>query len=1157
MVLVALAVAFLSGLRATAPDMKLTGHNYFEKQNLADIQIMSTVGLTDEDVTQLLKKDKIAAVEGTYVIDAFASSDTADKVAKVYAIPETDINNLVILEGRMPEKMNECLVDEDAGWELNTKLGDKITLTPQESFEDNLKLNEFTIVGVARSPMYVSIDRGSASIGTGKVAIYMYIPKEVFDSEIYTAIFARVEKPKDMVAFYKDYDDYVEDIIDSLEDFGNNRADLRYATLLGKLDDAQAELDDAKAEADEKLGDADKKLKDAKVQIDDGKRQIAQADIDIADAEVAIADAEIAVADGEQAIADAEEKIADAEKEIADGEKELADALIELEDGEKEYEDGLKEYEDGYKKFVSGRADYYWGAEKAAQGKRELDAQTPTVEAMRTQLNSVAIAMPAFNPYFNGTTDQLYAIAKGQDAVASPTDLDMAFAGMSGPGMPPLNSVAIVQMYEGIKQYDNGLLQYYQAASRLDDAWDEIVDAERELNDAKSELEDARKELDDGWAEYNDGLEELEEGKKKLEEGKADLEQGKADLAQGKADLEQGRADFEQGKLDLAKAKKDLVKGEQEYLDGLKEYEDARAEADEKIGDAQNKIDDARDDLESITEVKWYILSRSYFPGYSGLGQDADRMGNLANVFPVIFFLVAALVCLTTMTRMVEEQRIQIGGLKALGYGTWAISKKYIGYGLLPALVGSIIGLVIGYTLFPTMIFVAYQIMYEMPNIELHQYTNISIACIIAAVICTAVATLAACLATLRENPASLMRPKTPTAGKRVFLERIKFIWNRLGFIQKVTARNLLRYKKRFWMTVIGIGGCTALIIAGFGLRYSLTYILQRQYGALTHYTAHITLDSKLDEEKRAAIEDFIIKDERVVDYTNLRMSALTAASNSGSQSAYLYAIDSDDAPLYLEFNDYKTKETIKLQDGGVYIDQKLSELLGLSVGDEIFLDGDQKAYATVLGIYENYTMHFIYMTPNSYQQIFGEKADLNAYFMHFTHNDIDFCNKIFEDYMSLDGVSGTSRVTDVMETFIESMERIDFVVVIVIISAGALALVVLYNLSNINITERKRELATIKVLGFYDKEVSAYVYRENVILTILGIIVGIVMGHWLHTWLVKSVEIDMMMFGRETNPMSYLFAAVLTILFSIFANVMAHYKMKKIDMVESLKSAE
>lgn len=995
MILVALSVAFLSGLKATAPDMKQTGDNYLDSLHLADLQVLSTLGLTEDDIDALRAQDGIENAEGEYVIDAFADSGSAEAVVKVLSLSEAGINDVLLREGRMPARADECVVEENMLELLDISIGDTITLEPDSKLDDALAGEEYTVVGTIRSPAYIAVERGTSTIGSGTVKAYLYLPRDAFALDYYTAAYARVSGAAEMTAFYDEYDDYIDGVIDALEPFGDERAALRHDSLVAeateKLDDAQQELDDAKAEADEELGKAERELSDARKKLDDGWRDYR---------------------DGQQ--------------ELKDSRAELDEAYQSLQDGEQEYADGLAQYEASL---------------------RELE-------------------------------DQKTAAGAGMAAVTDPA--------------------ALAAMQEQLEQ------------------------AQQQLDEAKAQLDAARAELDTGWQTYDDG-----------------------------------EAQYASGAQRLADAYRDLQQGEKDYRDGLNDYEDGKAEADEKIADAQAKITDARREVADIESCEWYLFSRSYNPGYTGFGQDADRMANLASVFPIIFFLVAALVCLTTMTRMVEEQRVQIGSLKAMGYSGLAISRKYLFYGLLPSLTGGVFGLVIGYILFPKMIFTAYQIMYQMPDIELHAYADISLFSLLAAVACTTVATLWACLATLRETPASLMRPRTPKAGKRVFLEYIRPLWKRMSFTHKVTARNLFRYQKRFWMTVIGIGGCTALIIAGFGLRSSLLFTMSRQYDELFHYSGQVTLSDNVLPEERAAVEAFLAGDERIVNYVPCAASSATVTTSGYSTTAYIEVMEADEIGRVVDLFDYKSGEPITMGDEGVYIDQKLSELLDVSVGDTFFLDGDERGDVTVAGIYEHYTGHFVYMTPGYYENALHADGEPNAYLLNFTSDDTDTCNAIFEKLLSLSGVATTSRMRDTQDTYMHSMERVDFVVVIIILAAAALAMVVLFNLSNINITERQRELATIKLLGFYDKEVSAYVYRENIVLTVFGILMGCFMGHWLHIYLVRSTEIDLMMFGRQTEWTAYVYAAILTMLFSVAVNILAHFRMKKIDMVESLKSAE
>ena len=995
MILVALSVAFLSGLKATAPDMKHTGDDYLDSLHLADIQVLSTLGLTDDDIDALRAQKNIENAEGEYVLDAFASSDGAEAVVKVLSLSDQGINDVLLREGRMPARADECVVEENMLGLLDISIGDTIALEPDSKMDDALAGEEYTVVGTVRSPVYIAVERGTSTIGSGTVKAYLYLPRDAFALDYYTAAYVRVSGAAELTAFYDEYDDYIDDVIDTLEAFGDERAALRHDSLVAeateKLDDAQQELDDAKAEADEELGKAQRELSDARKKLDNGWRDYRSG-----------------------------------QRELKDSRARLDEAYQSLRDGEQEYADGLAQYE---------------------ASRREFE-------------------------------DQKAAAGAGMAAVTDPA--------------------ALAAMQQQMEQ------------------------AQQQLDEAKAQLDASRAELDTGWQEYDDG-----------------------------------EAQYASGAQKLADAYRDLQKGEQDYRDGLNDYEDGKAEADEKIADAQAKITDARREVADIESCEWYLFSRSYNPGYTGFGQDAERMANLASVFPIIFFLVAALVCLTTMTRMVEEQRVQIGSLKAMGYSGLAISRKYLFYGLLPSLTGGVFGLVIGYILFPKMIFTAYQIMYQMPDIELHAYTDISLFSVLAAVACTTVATLWACLATLRETPASLMRPRTPKAGKRVFLEYIKPLWRRMSFIHKVTARNLFRYQKRFWMTVIGIGGCTALIIAGFGMRSSLLFTMSRQYDELFHYSAQVTLADNALPEERAAVEDFLAGDSRVVNYIPCAASSATVVTPSYSTTAYVEVMASDEIGKVVDLFDYKSGDPITMGDEGVYIDQKLSELLKVSVGDTFFLDGDVRGDVTVAGIYEHYTGHFIYMTPGYYENALHADGEPNAYLLNFTSDDTDTCNAIFEKLLDMSGVATTSRMRDTQDTYMHSMERVDFVVVIIILAAAALAMVVLFNLSNINITERQRELATIKLLGFYDGEVSAYVYRENIVLTLFGILLGCFMGHWLHIYLVRSTEIDLMMFGRQTAPSAYVYAAILTALFSLLVNVLAHFRMKKIDMVESLKSAE
>ena len=1296
LILVALAVAFLSGLRATAPDMKDTCDRYLDSRSFMDIQVLATLGLTQEDLETLRVQEGVAGGEAGWVIDAFAQTPGLEVVVKVHSLPQ-QLNLPTLTAGRMPEAADECVVEDRLLSLLGLELGDTLDLATSGDYADALTGTTFTVVGTVVSPLYISTERGTSTLGTGQVSAYLYLPREAFALDYYTALYLTVEGAGAETAFSSKYDDLVDGVVDALEPVGKERSKLRRESLVDeandKLNEAQQELDEAKAEADAELADAQAELSDARKELDDGWAELTDAEETLAQE----------TADGEQELADAEQELADALVELNDGEADYNQGLQEYQDGLKEYQDGLAEYQENKDKVEKGWADYEdgmaeyrrglleleaarddlnKGEAEYADGKEKLDGFVTTyllpgsgyasadalsralvsegsaggsahsavdaalsalrgkisllktlvdkldeLEPSRTQLAAALSELssqiaqleqqiaaleasggttpspePAPEPGENAPqaeqetlsgilvrqegnleelkaqlsqlqskkaelTAQLDAVDQGLSAI----DAQLAGQGMNRDsaraayaqlsavsGQIPADANALTASYaqlsdalqqlnagwaeynkgmsklkDGKKELDEAKAELQDADQELADGWAELEDAKAQLQDAEAELVDGRKELDDGWAEYRDGLQELTDGREEL----------KTKTADARAEIDDGR--------------RELQDGEAEYADGYQEYLDGKAEAEEKISDAEKELASARRKIADIGDSEWYILSRDSNPGYLGFGQDADRMANLASVFPVLFFLVAALVCLTTMTRMVEEQRVQIGSLKALGYTRWTISRKYLGYGLLPALTGGLVGLAIGFTLFPKMIFTAYQIMYDVPDIRLSVYPSIALGSLGAAVACTTVPTLAACLSSLRESPAALMRPRAPKAGKRVLLEYIRPLWRRMSFNYKVTARNLLRYQKRFWMTVAGIGGCTALIIAGFGLRSSLLTTMDIQYEELYHYDAQVAVADNLLDSEREAIDDFFREDADVTAALSCGLTSVTAESDAYSTTAYLQTVDPAALGDFVTLRTMEDGEPITVPEDGAVIDQKLSELLDIGPGDTFTVDGDSRGTIRVAAVTEHYLGHFIYLSPGYYETVFGQAPTDNAYLVDLTDNSQEACDAVFAKLMDLSGVVSATRMLSTRDTYQHSMERIDFVVVIVILSAAALAMVVLYNLSNINITERRRELATIRVLGFYDREVSAYVNRENVVLTIFGILFGILLGHVLHVWLVRSVEIDLMMFGRDTDPMAYLWASLLTAAFSAAVSLLSHRKMQHIDMVESLKSAE
>ena len=1214
-VLVALAVAFLAGLRTTAPDMEITADTYLDAANFMDVRVVSTLGLTQEDVAALAARDGVRQAEGAYTIDGLVPVSDNSVAVKVLSLSEQGINTPNLHSGRMPEAVTECLVEESLLTAMNGALGDSITIsTGDGDYQDALPNRTFTVVGTCDSPLYMALDRGTSTLGTGKVSSVIHLLPGAFSMEQYTDIYLTLEGALAENAYSDDYEALTDQWIDDSEAFADQRAQLRRREVVEQanqaLADAQQEYDDAVVRVDAELADAKRELDDARVKLDDGWADWNQG---WADLRQQVSDAQGEISDGETELEDALGKLLDGEAEYADGARTLADGKAEYQDGLADYQTGRAdymagrdEYEDGLAEYQDGLAEYEKGKAELEKGKKELDDAKEQLEyasdrlwagqqayndgvaqydSQKAQFDAQVGALTAgINAATGGsmTSDQLLAgLEAGDPTLTGAVDAALAAGGagtaadlvsgknqLSG-ALAQLNSSANSlsfgwdDYHEGFAAYTKAKKEYEQGVKELDDAWAKLEDARVELADAKAELDDGWETLDQAWAqlehariELEDGQRELDDARKELDDGWTDYETGKKELADAKQTLTDETA---KGIKELADGESELRDGEADYADGVRKYEEGRGEADGELADARKALADARKEITELDEGEWYLLGRNTNIGFVSYQQDAERMGNLAAVFPMIFFLVAALVCLTTMTRMVEEQRVQIGSLKALGYSKAAIAKKYVGYGLLASLSGGLVGLAVGCTLIPWIIITAWRIMYSVPGLIIPIYPGISLFCLLGGVASTAVAVLAAALTALRATPASLMRPRAPKAGKRVLLERIRPLWRRLSFSQKVTVRNLFRYKKRFWMTVIGIGGCTALIVTGFGLRDSILSIMDLQYDEIYAYNATVGLDSKITDAQLDAVTGQLADMEQVSDFLPCRQAAVDFCGAERTVSGNLVAVPDDDTLSRFVHLRHRSDHTpVELPADGLVLTEKLAELLDVKVGDQVVLDGDdRRVTATVVAITEHYIMHYAYLTDGYYQQLFGHPPEDNVVLLSYEDQTQQASDAVSSALVQLDGVTSVNRVEDTRSTFTSSLESVDYAVVVVIISAAALAFVVLYNLTNINITERMRELATLKVLGFYERELNSYVFRESVWLTVFGVAIGLVMGKLLHQWLVLTVEIDMLMFGRSALPVSYGYAVILTFLFSLLVNQTAKHKLRKIDMVESLKTVE
>lgn len=1104
--IVALGVGFLSGLLASPVDMRLSADEYCREANLYDIKIQSTQGLTDEDLAAVRAVEGVSGVMPARDMDLVLTSESGESLTtRLQSIPEEDLpeadrlNQLTLVEGRMPSAPGEIAVGltKDFSGTIPA-IGDVLTVNQTENDENvtDALPQTFTVVGTVRSAAYFSVEAEYTNTGTGTIGLFAYAPESSFDMDYYTTFYLPVEGAKELNSFSAAYEDKVDGVMEGLEAIQDERVQARYEEI---IDEAEAELEDAWAEYEEKKAEAEQELADAAQELEDGWAELASA-----------------------------------EQELADAKLEIDQGQAELDDGKGEFYRALPGYKqqiaDGYSKLESSRAQLDSAQTQLDEGRAQLDQLSEGKAAfwtmVETQINPLLTqyGLPPIDTSDQSDAATITAIEQVQTLVGLAPSLPEGF--------DPAQLEQLGQLKEGL----------------------EALAAQGTTLDASlAALDEKQAEIDAGRRQIEDGLSELQAQERQLEKTKIETENQFAVADEKLLDARQQYADG------LA----ELEEGRQELIDGQKEYEDAKAEAEQELADGKEEILDAESEVREIEKGKWLLGDRSDNTSFSSYGDSADKIAAIATVFPVFFFLVAALVALTTMTRMVEEERGQVGTMKALGYTRGQIAAKYILYALTASLAGSGVGMLIGMQLFPRIILSAYNIMYDLPDLLTPFNWGFGLLATGAAVACTLLATLNACWAELREQPASLMLPKAPKAGKRILLEHIGPVWRRLRFTHKVTARNLFLYKKRFFMTVVGIAGCTALLVTGFGLQDSISDIVEKQFDELAHYQMLVSLqdESALDGRDLAAI----LNDEtKVTGHLAVSQQDATVVPEEGGEEDNLYIVvpsDTEAMTEYFTFRQRTTGEAVPFEEGSVVISEKLAERHDLSVGDSITVenaDGDEASF-TITGVCENYIYHYLYMSEDVYRDAFGEEPETNLLYCRLAEgvDTPEAEDELATALLKCRDIAGAQFTHEITASFRQSLDSINYIVVVLIIAAGALAFVVLYNLTNINITERSKELATIKVLGFYDGEVGAYIYRETSVLTLIGTVCGLVFGIALHTFVIRTAEVDMVMFGRSIYPMSFVWSALLTIAFSLLVNLVMYRKLKNISMVESMKAPE
>ena len=981
-----------------------------------------------------------------------------------------------------------------------------------------------------------------------------------------------------------------------------NAAKAQLADGQAQLDSAQKQVTSGLAELEENQKTLDEnkaKLADGKAQIEAGEQQLEAAKQTLTTKQSELDQSKAEIIAGQQQIESTRTQLNAQKQQITDGLSQVSAGEAQLQDGISALESAKAQLTELQSQLEIVRASYNAALENPDASQEEIDILAAQVSALEEQEAAVSQQIQASEAQIESQRQQL---------AATRSELESGLAAVEN-GLSQLSqkeselNAGREQITAGQAEIDAGWIQIQEqentlAASKaeIEAGEQELEKGQKQLKAAKKKLNKAQKEIDsnaetlaagqaeldanvaklnDSEAQYASGLEQYNSGARQIAENEAKLTSGEQEIAENEAKLADGEKEIADNEKKLADgekeitdnekklqdAAKDLKKGEKDLADGKKEYEDAKKDAEDEIAENQQKLNDAKKELEDLEMPEWMVTDREDLPEYTDYGDNADRLRNIGQVFPVIFFLVAALISLTTMTRMVEEQRTQIGTLKALGYKKSAIAAKYICYAFFATLLGSVLGMLIGEKIIPYIIITAYGIMYHnvANTISIDYQPGFALIASTASVVCTVGATLFASGKELQETPASLMRPPAPKEGKRVLLERLTFIWKHLSFSWKSTIRNLFRYKKRLIMTVFGIAGSMGLMLVGFGIQDSISDIAAIQYRELQHYDGMVIEDSDATEEEHAELFEYMKENEQIAHCNRVQMTKISAPKGSSNISIYLFVPESlSEFARDVTLKNRITGETYELTDEGAAISEKTASLLGLKVGDMIPLKkGDKEYKVRVAVITENYMSHYLYMTPRVYEQTFGEMPEYENIVFTMQEDCKDDLEMAGTRILANPGALSISYTSSLASQVDRMLSTLDAVILVLIVSAGMLAFVVLYNLNNINITERQRELATLKVLGFYDGEVSQYVLRENVILTVLGIMFGAVFGILIHRYVITTVEVDAVMFGRNIKPLSFLYSGILTSIFSIVVNGVMHFKLKTIDMVESLKSVE
>ena len=1160
LLIVALGTAFFVGIKATSPDMLSNAEGYFNDCNLADIRIQSSIGLTKTDVDAISTVEGVEYVAGEKFADAFVyvndeaqlDIDGTFITTRAYSISPDDIynythgqndgaymNRVQLIEGRYPMQKNECLVDESR---LSTpesfRLGSVITLknggneTPEE-----LEISDFSIVGVIRSPFYLSFERGNTNIGSGKLGTFIIIPEEAFSTDYYTEVYVKLAGSEAYEPFSDEYFEFTDGYLNQIEaqspDLIAKRVNEMRPKLQEKIDAAEKEISEGESKAKEAIGQLDKTIATLQPLVDNGAKIIA-----------------------------------DAEKQFNDRFSQVEDVLTNSSDA---YQTALQDFYEKKQTLAAKQAEYDAKQLELTSAKETYDRLYAQYNDASNQISTVRDNIATTQNLINAASNMLDQIGDMQGNAYSSDQIQSVITLMQGTYPDLYNSVKSLTTAGLAGEIVANLSPY------LDQQKEKLAKQEAELDRYSEEINALGTRLATEEASLQAATTQSQEAYKELQQASADLEAYSAALTERGYNIQTSSMELAVAKMqaenDLNALKKQISAAPEQLNQAKAKRDEIISQTESQLAFAKSELANAKDLFSQLNAVTWRIFDRESTPGYLSYGQSVNNIEVLSNIFPIFFFLISSLVCLTTVTRLVEEDRVLLGTYKALGYSSAAILLKYVIYSLSACIFGTLLGVSAGVFIFPYAINAAYSIMYSLPPLTFRFPPVYALIGFGIAFLSTAFVTVLAVLRDLRLRPSVLMRPKTPKNGKKILLERIGFLWRELSFTAKVTLRNLFRNKSRFFMTFLGIAGSMALLLASLGFYNSISAIKTEQYdtvNAISHYDFQVVFDNPQPSPIHTAEYNAASTDPRVAGFCLVSMRSMTGFSERSDNKLDVYVMvpeRPEELNAYIDLRNRLTGEMLTLDGSGAIITEKLAADTETEVGDDIcFSDSAGRVYTvTVSAIAENYTFHYIYMAPETYRAVVGEAPSYTYAIGNISpglkvSRQTDYANlkgMLASDLMKIEGVTTVAYLSDTTESIGEITNALSLVILVFFVSALILAFVVLYNLANINIIERTRELATLKVLGFNDGEINRYILRENVIVSLFGILFGVGLGIGLHKLLITFTAIDTVMYGQDIYWYSYAIAVAITILFIAGVNLLLHRKTAAINMVESLKSVE